>query len=68
MNNLEQSPNVIALLYNRLKELKVPDAMFNDPHYVKGLNLILKGKAALWIRRVRVGRKIHTTVRIVGRV
>lgn len=65
MNNLEQSPNVIALLHNRLKELKVPDVMFNDPHYVKGLNLVLKGKAVLWIKDRNYGAITHTTVRII---
>lgn len=48
MNNLEQSPNVIALLYNRLKELKVPSVMFDDPQFITGLNLMLKCKAVLW--------------------
>lgn len=65
MNNLQQSPNVIAQLYNRLKELKVPDSMFNDQHFIKGLNLILKGNAVLWVKDRAYGAITHTTVRII---
>lgn len=65
MNNLQQSPNVIALLHNRLKELKLPDSMFNDRHFIKGLGLLLKGKAVLWVKDRNYGAITHTTVRII---
>lgn len=66
MIELQQPSNLVVQLHKRLKELHMPDSMFDDEHFMQGVSLILKGKAVLWIRRKPVGNKFHTNIRIVG--